>query len=126
MYKLYIIILIIISYGYGYCNEPIYSNSYSESIKLAESIDHNILLIFGADWCVNCEVLKKDLQSNSDFKNIIICDINIEKSPDIAKLFNIKKIPVSIILDKNKKIISRYTGYDEYSKYISWYKERVP
>lgn len=126
MYKLYLIILIIIFYGHGYCNEPIYSDSYNQSLSLAESIDHNILLIFGADWCSNCQTLKEDLQSNSDFKNIIICNIDVDKSPDIAKQFGVKKIPVSILLDKNKKIISRYTGYDHYNKYILWYKERVP
>lgn len=120
MYK----ILLIIVYLFGSivsANEPIYSNDYNDAIVLSKTINHKILLIFSANWCVNCQILKKDLKQNSDLKNIIICTIDIDNSPEITRSFGISKIPASILLDGEQEK-SRYIGYKTYRDYLFWIK----
>lgn len=102
-------------------NEPIYCNNYNDAILLAKTIDHNVLLIFSADWCINCQLLKKDLAQNSDLKNIIICVLDIDNNPEIATPFKIKKIPSSILLD-GEGAKSKYIGYTTYKDYLFWVK----
>lgn len=121
MHYILLLILILIP-SIGYCHDPIYTNNYDSATKLAEKIDHKILLIFSADWCKNCVNLKSAIESHpQDLNNIIICIIDIDQNTDLVKKFKVKKFPTSFLI-KNQ-IISGYQGYDNYDKYISWYKE---
>lgn len=120
MHKILLIIVCIFG-SMASANEPIYSDNYSDAILLARTINHKVLLILSADWCVNCELLKKDLIENRDLKNIIVSIVDIDNSPEIARLFKISKIPVSILLDREREM-SRYIGYRKYNDYLFWIK----
>jgi len=120
MHKILIVILCLFG-SIVYANEPIHSNNYNDAILLSKTIEHKVLLIFSADWCVNCQVLKNDLIKHNDLHDIIICTVDIDHSPDIARSFKIRKIPVSIILDNNQEK-SRYIGYKQYTEYLLWIK----
>lgn len=102
-------------------NDAIYIGDYNKAISLAKDINHKVLLVFDAEWCVNCALLKKDLADNVNLKDIIVCILNIDNNKDLAKNFHIRKIPASILID-NKIIISKYIGYDNINNYSDWLK----
>lgn len=120
--RLFILLLVLLLNNIAYSNDAIYVDNYNKAIVLSKELQHKIILIFGADWCIKCSELVDDIAKyNQDFENTIICYINIDKYPDLKKQFKIKKIPVSVILDHKQKIISGYMGYDNYDKYKLWY-----
>lgn len=88
------------------------------AIKLTQTHNRKLLLVFGADWCPYCKVLKKDI-STINTSSYIVCIINTDKYTELVDQFKIKGLPTSIILTADKKEISRKTGYKK-EEYNSW------
>lgn len=97
----------------------IYDNL-NKAVDLAKDNDRNILVIFGADWCPYCKVLKKDIV-NIDTKKYIVCIIDTDKNTELVNEYKIKGLPTSIILNTTKKELTRKTGYKT-NDYNSWLK----
>lgn len=93
-------------------------NDIDNATKLANVHSRKVLLIFGADWCPYCKVLKKDIGS-LDTNKYIVCIIDTDKHSDLVGEFKIKGLPTSIILTANKQELSRKTGYKK-EEYGSW------
>lgn len=117
------LLLFALIHSVSYSNDAIYVDNYSKAIALSKDINHKVLLIFDADWCVNCVVLKKDLAENIPLKDMIVCILDIDNHKDLAKNFHVKKIPVSILIENNM-IMSKYIGYDNVNKYSDWLKSK--
>jgi thioredoxin-related protein len=83
--------------------------------SFAQEAKSNILLIFTADWCKYCNMAKTDMYSNPEtqtlLRNYEIIETDFDVDKDMVKGYNIKSIPVFIILDEDKKIVSRQNGY---------------
>jgi thioredoxin-like negative regulator of GroEL len=56
----------------------------------------NKLKVFGAGWCSSCKQLKAELEK----VNISFDYIDIDINPELAKEFNIRSLPTSIINEK--------------------------
>ena len=81
--------------------------------QLNEAINNNkaTLILFSADWCGPCKILKPTLEkieeSFSESYNFIKVDISdVEET---TKILNIKNIP-TCVLTKAGKEIGRFTG----------------
>lgn len=90
----------------------------NQAKDLAKIYQKNLVIIFGAEWCVYCEQLKKSLSSINILDNYIVCLVDIEKTPSTTKEFGVKSLPTSIII-KNNKEISRKVGYKK-QEYELW------
>ena len=82
-------------------------NTFSELI----SQEKLTLVDFSAEWCGPCKMLKPIL---SELKGKIgesanIIKVDIDKSPQTAKEYNIRAVP-TLILFKNGNIVWRQTG----------------
>lgn len=102
-------------------DSPAMVNSLEDAMALSESTKMPVLVIFGADWCGYCKILKKEISSgemNKELDNYIICYIDTDKNKDLKKEFNVRSLPDSrIFIDK--KETSQYKGYDK-NKYKKW------
>jgi len=103
--------------------ETILVDSLEDAVALAESSKQDILIVFSADWCKNCEILKREfLQSdNESLKDCIICIIDYDNRPDLIKEYRVRKIPDSRVMKKNIET-SQYIGYKDKIKYAEWLK----
>lgn len=99
-------------------NTNILFNDINSATKLANLHSRKVLLIFGADWCPYCKVLKKEI-GTLDTNKYIVCIIDTDKHSDLVGEFKIKGLPTSIILTANKQELSRKTGYKK-EEYSSW------
>lgn len=105
------------------------SISHAEDLKtinydqISENPSHNVLLIFGTDWCGGCVKLKKEVDS-LDLKDYLLCIVDAEERKDLSKKYDIKSYPTSIIV-RNNSIVSKKIGYDkkEYSKWIESHRK---
>jgi thioredoxin 1 len=93
-------------------------NELSEKIKSQEKT----LVLFSAEWCGPCKVLKPSLESVEnelkDSYNFIKADIS--ENEENTKRFGIKNIPTCILIEEDKEI-ARFSGVksaDQIKKFL--------
>lgn len=104
----------------GFCDSVYIENSLEDAVLLSQDTGQPVLVVFSADWCKYCNIMKKDIEQNlSDFDSYIICYIDNEKREDLVKEYRVKTIPDYFIL-KNNIEIKRKVGYKNYSNLTEW------
>jgi thiol-disulfide isomerase/thioredoxin len=75
------------------------------------------LKVFSATWCSPCKALKKFLQEED--LGIQVSTYDIDSYIELAKEYNVRSVPTSIILVDGKEV-HRYTGYRTKEDYLSF------
>lgn len=101
--------------------EHIYYNEYTKCKELASLHNRNIVLIFGAEWCPYCKILKNDLNQLKELNKYIVCvlDTDAASNSELVKKYRVTGLPTSIILDTKENELSRKSGYKKI-EYINW------
>ena len=105
------------------------STSYfNQSLDDAKLNNKTVLLIFDQESCYYCDLLKKDVLSDSEVQNIlnenytvVIVDVNEEYS--LAAEHRVVGTPTSIFLDSNGQEIGRIDGYVSSDELLDKLKE---
>jgi thioredoxin-related protein len=97
----------------------IYYDEYDKCKDLASKYNKKLVLVFGADWCPYCRVLKKDIDSITGFKKYIVCFIDTDKNKELVQKYRIKGLPTSVIIDHQETELARKTGYKQ-ADYNQW------
>jgi thioredoxin-related protein len=96
-------------------------SSIDEAVSLAGEIDSVALIVFTSDSCGYCVKLKKDFENYpSMIENKVICYIEYDKNRSLAKKYNVKSLPYSMIIDDGH-MVKEYIGYEKI-KYSEWLK----
>jgi len=106
-----------------YSNDTLIINSIDVAKEISTETNKPLLVIFGADYCVYCDILKNDILNKKlspNIDNYVVCYVDIQKDKISKVKYNISTIPDSIIIDSNKTK-SRQTGYS-IEKYKTWLK----
>jgi thiol-disulfide isomerase/thioredoxin len=107
----------------SFAENPVYSDNLLDSIALSESSKKDVLVIFTADWCKYCSIMKNDLKKDESLlEDKIICLIDFDTNHDLVKMYNVKTIPDYFIL-KNKVETKRKVGYTGKSNFMKWLKD---
>jgi len=104
-----------------FANDSFILSSIEETQKLSKLTNKPALIIFGADYCKFCQILKQDIltnQLNPSVDKYIICYIDVKDNPDLKNKYKISSIPDSRILIDNEQV-SKTTGYSK-NTYIKW------
>lgn len=99
----------------------VYDN-FSHAIDLANKYNKHIIVVFGAEWCPYCEILKKDSRSIKEYDKYIVCFIdtdNKNKNNDVIGIYKPRSLPTSVIITNDKQELSRKIGYRK-QDYIKW------
>lgn len=98
----------------------IFVDSPEDAFALSEETKLKVLLIFSADWCAYCNILKDNINGDPDMiPDTIICFIDYDKRKDMVKQYKVKTIPDSLLY-KDKKEIKRKVGFKNKQDYIDW------
>lgn len=91
------------------------------SIETELSKQRPILLHFWAEWCGPCRMISPFLHelSNDFASEVEFLKINVDENPVTAQQYGIMSIP-SLILFKEKKVISRQVGAAPKAKIAQW------
>lgn len=104
----------------GLCDSFYIYDSLEDAVIISQNTKQPILVVFTADWCKFCNVMKKDIENNiADFDDYIICYVNSEKRSDLAKEYRVKTIPDYFVLNNNIEI-KRKVGYSNYMNLTQW------
>jgi hypothetical protein len=102
--------------------DAVFIDSLEDAVSFAEDQDKELLVVFSADWCKNCIVMKKDIKSNLNWmENKVICYVDIDTRTDLREQYKVRLIPDYFIL-KNKIESKRRIGYDRKS-FLEWLKK---
>jgi thioredoxin 1 len=79
----------------------------NESIKSGEKT----LVLFSADWCGPCKIIKPSLEKleNELSGSIKIVKADVGEAEESAKKFNIRNIPTCVLIEGDKEI-ARFSG----------------
>jgi thioredoxin 1 len=82
-----------------------------EELNEVISTEGKKLIVFSAEWCGPCRVLKPNLEKvqESLTESIEIIKADISKNEDSTKFFGIKNIPTCVLIENGKEI-SRFHG----------------
>lgn len=122
------IILILISFLFS-IDTLYWENDLDIAFQKSKEQEKAILLNFsGSDWCIPCQKLKKGIFSNDKFssfanENLILVNLDFPmKNKGESKEYQAKKdhwsekynpkgsFPLTILIDKNGKIVKKWTG----------------
>ena len=86
----------------------------------------HVLVEFSASWCGPCKQLFPILEQVSEqYKDALeVCKIDIDESPDLAMKYQVKNIPLMLIL-KDGVVLSTKTGAMPKTKISSWIDETI-
>jgi thioredoxin-related protein len=101
---------------------PVFVHDMLDAIALSEHSNKQILVVFTADWCKQCQVMKKDITDSPDMvSDTIVCYLDLDSNKELAKEYQVKTIPDYCILRKRIQI-RRTRGYTTKEKFIKWFQ----
>ncbi len=66
------------------------------------------VLKFGAEWCMPCKVLNKNLENFTDCE-VVKYDVD-DVDEDMLSQFKVRNIPVTLLLNDNDEEVKRWVG----------------
>jgi len=110
----------------GRAEKPSAESTYSAVMGKAKLEGSRVVLVFGAGWCVWCQKLESEtltalrVKSKMYEMKVVKLKVDIEKNKDIAMRYNVKSIPVLVLVDGDEKVIGRRDGYMNVKDMLSW------
>ncbi|AMD17435.1 hypothetical protein TL18_05010 [Methanobrevibacter sp. YE315] len=98
------------------------------AFNVAQSQNKTVVIIFDQESCVYCDMLKKDVLSNSDVQkelneNFVVVLVDINKNPNIAAEYNVFGTPIIQFIDSDGKLINKIEGYVDSDEFLQSIKE---
>lgn len=84
--------------------------------KIAQSNNKLILIDFWATWCGPCKKMDQEVWSQSEIAaikdNFIPVKIDVDNEKSLAMEYNVRSIPMLILMDYKGQVIHSYIGYN--------------
>jgi len=102
--------------------QKVWNYDKSKSVKNIGGLP--IILDFHATWCRPCKMLAPHLQAiQNKYKNqLVIYKIDVDKEPELAKLFNVEAMPTIVFINQTSKVKTEL-GYKEYAEFEALVKK---
>jgi thiol-disulfide isomerase/thioredoxin len=98
-------------------------SSLVDSVALSETSDKEILVVFTADWCKYCSIMKQDISKTPKVvDDKIVCYVDYDTNTDLVKEYKVKLIPDYFILKKRIET-KRRVGYTNLGNFIQWLRD---
>lgn len=86
----------------------------TDSLDVLLRTQPKLLVMFGTDWCGNCDILKPEFEKvSNEYKQIPFILINPDTSPESRKLVDLTDIPMVVAFNKGKEVFSKFGNKSE-------------
>ena len=86
----------------------------TDSLDVLTRTQPKLMVMFGTDWCGNCDILKPEFERVSNIhKEIPFIFINPDNSPESRSLVDLTNIPLVVAFKKGKVIANEYGNEKE-------------
>lgn len=121
IFSLYFLLLVVSSQGV-FAAPPIFVDNPESAFALAEDLKIDVFLLFTANWCPSCIIMKNDIHNNlNNFSDIIFCYVDYDKYKDMAIQYKVNILPDYRIY-RNKVEVKKTTGYKNKKDLLEWLK----
>lgn len=93
---------------------PRITDDYEEATREAE---RKVILVFGAEWCPHCVVLKGHLK-DANLDGYLVCLVDVDAHRGAMKEYGVRSLPTCVLLDGGKEA-ARIKGFDK-AKFDRW------
>ena len=86
-------------------------NLETDSLDVLVRTQPKLMVMFGTDWCGNCDILKpefKRVSNQQQNRQIPFVFVNPDNSPNSRKLVDLPNIPMVVAFKKGKVIANEY------------------
>jgi thioredoxin-related protein len=95
---------------------PVAADEYNDAMNKAKAEDKPVVIYFYSKYCHYCAAMDKDVLFDKEIKKILSEDtvylrIDVDKTKQIAALYNIRGYPTTYLLDPAGKRIISIPGY---------------
>lgn len=91
--------------------------------QLARSLNRPILVNFYATWCGPCQRLKSDVFAAQQFmeaaKGFVLCRIDIDQQPAVARQFAVDSIPRTFFLNSEGEVQVELSGFEPLAQFVA-------
>jgi thioredoxin 1 len=117
----FLLVLSMINNSQGLFAAPaIFVDSPADAFALAADTKKDLLIIFGANWCIYCNILKNDINTNLNMvEDKIVCFVDFDQNKDMVKEYRVRTIP-DYMLYRDSIEIKRKVGYKNKEKFQEW------
>ncbi|KAF7678774.1 Thioredoxin [Astathelohania contejeani] len=84
------------------------------------SLKEPIILKFKSNSCGPCMELAKDLENFNPPEDINIIEVDVTKSMELPRKYNVRSIPHLIKINKNLEMIDDKIGYSDFNNFKEW------
>ncbi len=108
-------------------SSPIFHTSLKAASEAAAADQSLVMIVFSADWCAPCKLLKSRTLSSREFMEqagaLHVSEIDIDAESKTARDYDVQSVPTLVILTPENKIVSRREGFLETADLLQWLKE---
>lgn len=106
---------------------PVFHTSLKATSEAAAADQSLVMVVFGADWCAPCKLLKSRTLSSREFMEqagaLHVAEIDVDSESNTARDYDVQAVPTLVILTPENKIVSRREGFLETTDLLQWLKE---
>ena len=89
--------------------------SLDEALQLAGAENKQVMIFFWAEWCVYCDLLRKEVFSDPKVhevfdRDFLAVSVNIEKDPELAVKYKARALPTLVFLNPDGGIAGYLPG----------------
>lgn len=99
------------------------TNSYQDALFVSEEQNKKIFILFKSEQCHWCENQKKVLKNNEVLNSLseyVVYYVDTNKEKELSLKYNIKAVPVLLVINNKEKMIKKNIGYLDENKFIEW------
>lgn len=98
------------------------------ALNAAQSENKSVVIFFDQASCVYCDMLKRDVLSNSDVQkqlneNYVFLLVDINENPKFADKYRVYGTPIIKFIEPSGKVIHEIQGYVEADEFLKELKE---
>lgn len=102
------------------------SDDYESAVSLARQEGSEVLLVFGARWCVWCQKFARDVMPNQRIasrlseKRATVVRVDVDNRNDLAERYGVKSLPTMVLLDHQGREVKRMSGFATVREFLGW------
>jgi HEAT repeat protein len=107
--------------------KPVSHATLQAASEAAAADQSMVLVIFSAQWCGPCKLLRKNTLDSPEFLDqggaLHLTDVDIDANTKAARDFAVEVVPTLVLMTADNKIVARTTGYMDTAELLLWIKE---
>ena len=107
-----------------------HADQVAEGLKRAKAQNKEVVMYFFSQYCPYCDAMDQNVLADSDVsaslkKDLVYIRADVDKRPELARKYQIRGYPTTILAESNGKIIANIPGYipkKDFLKILSYLK----